>query len=79
MGTYPCELYNTDPALMCENMLLEEEKPALDIMIEWGDGTPPGVWTRQDPRYIHAHRYSLPGIYGTSVYGELSVSLLISI
>ena len=44
--------------------------PPLEISVDYGDGSPIELWTKENPTYIWGHEYAYGGTYNIKVHGK---------
>ena len=54
----------------------EQSLPPVNISVNFGDGSGEQRWSREDPRHLWSHQYTLPGSYWVSVASE-NIALII--
>ena len=62
-----CAVPNTAVLINVECLDTNNEKPALDILVDYGDGSGSSTWTRENPINVFKHTYSSPGTYNVFI------------
>jgi len=51
--------------------------PSINVTVDYGDGSGPYTWTRDDLQDVWSHVYSEPGTFTISVQGKGKIYVLV--